>query len=232
MRRLGPLWGGAVALASSSLVRMPGAGEDGDEPAPAWLIVVGALLGLAGTGAMALARGAGVPAAACATIGVLVSTALAGALLERGLAGTLPRHTDGAAAALAVAGALLVRVQLVAAMPAGELTWGVPALGVAGRWAAVFLQGLGDPIVDAPARSLVTRAPAAWELAAISAAVALAGYVALGPRALAALVLAAGAAFSLGLVAQRRRGGLDADVVGAVALCGEVLAALALTAAR
>ncbi len=227
-RRLGPLWGGAVALASSSALVPPRADWRDDAPQAAWLVIVGAALGAGAYAAAALGRAVGLPLEVCATVAALVALA-AGALLgERATAG-LVRGPSEVAAAL-VAGTVLLRAQLVAALP--YETW-LPALAVSsaiGRWSAAFLQSLGDPILDPPTRSLVAAPPAAWELGAITAAIAVGAYLSLGGPPLVAMVLAAAAAFALGLYAQRQRGGLDAKVVGAVALAGELGALLALAA--
>lgn len=227
-RRLGPLWGGASALASSSALLPADADWREDAPRAAWIVVVGAALGAAGYAVAALGLAAGLPLGVCATLATLVMLACGALLGERAAASFVRGH--GELAAALVAGAVLLRAQLVASLP--PETW-LPAMAAAaaiGRWSAAFLQSLGDPILDPPARSLVAAPPAAWELGAITAALAVGAYLTLGAAPLLAMVLAAATAFALGLAAQRRRGGLDAKVVGAVALAGELGTLLVLAA--
>ncbi|HRC55104.1 MAG: hypothetical protein IPI49_18170 [Myxococcales bacterium] len=230
-RRLGPLWGAAVALTSSSVFALPALDGRDDSPGASWLVGVGVALGLAGYAVAAAATAAGVPSSVGATLGLLAMIFASGACVERATAALLTGAADSATATTAVAGSLLMRAQLLAALPPSQWLWAFPAACVTGRWAAAFLQGIGDPILDPPARSLVCAAPPAWELAALTAALAVTGALALGPRMLLALGAAAAVAFGLGLWAQRRRGGLDAEVVGAAALGGEGLALLVLAAA-
>lgn len=227
-RRLGPLWGGALALASSSALLPTDADWREDAPRAAWLVAVGGVLGAAGYAAAALGRAAGLPLTVCATLAALVTLAGGALLGERAAAAFVRGHGDLAAAL--VAGAVLLRAQLVAALPPEHWLPALVAAAAIGRWSAAFLQSLGDPILAPPARSLVTAPPAAWELGAITAALGLGAYLTLGPAPLLAMALGAAAAFALGLHAQRRRGGLDAKVVGAVALAGELGALLVLAA--
>jgi hypothetical protein len=103
-------------------------------------------------------------------------------------------------------------------------------MAVVGRWAAVFLQAIGDPIDQYDTRrSLVATPSPAWLTAAISAAVVVLALFALGKAAIVALALAAIAAFTLGLDAQRREGGLSASVVATSAAIGEMLVLLVAT---
>lgn len=227
-RRLGPLWGGALALSSSSALLPDSSDWRDDAPRAAWLVVVGAVVGVAGYAAAALGGAAGLPLEVCATVAALVTLASGALLGERATASLL--RGQGELAAALVAGAVLLRAQLVAALPFEAWLPALAGASAIGRWSAAFLQSLGDPILDAPARSLVAAPPAAWELGAITAALALASYLTLGGAPLWAMALAAAAAFALGLHAQRRRGGLDAKVVGAAALAGELGALLVLAA--
>jgi hypothetical protein len=104
------------------------------------------------------------------------------------------------------------------------------ATALAGRWAAVFLQALGDAIdVDENSRSLVAIPAPAWLVGAISIAVAVVIVLALGKAGVLAIALIALAAFGLGLSAQRRDGGLSAPIVAVAAALGEMLVLLVAT---
>jgi hypothetical protein len=104
------------------------------------------------------------------------------------------------------------------------------ATALVGRWAAVFLQSLGDPIIDddAPRSLVVTPAPA-WLIGALSVGVAVVIGFTLGKVGILALVLAAAAAFAIGLDAQRRLIGLTSPVVATAAAIAEVVLLLAAT---
>jgi hypothetical protein len=94
----------------------------------------------------------------------------------------------------------------------------------------VFLQAIGDPIVDDHApRSLVATPAPAWLVGALGLAVAAVATIALGKAGLFAVLLAAAAAFALGVDAQRRDHGLSAPVVAVAAAIGELLVLLAAT---
>jgi len=171
MRRLGPLYPGAVALVHSTPWRWPE--SIGNEArSPAWVVALGVPIGVV---------------------------------------------------------AWLVAAAIVALPPAHWLGAFV-ATAVAGRWAAIFLQALGDPIVDDDSpRSLVATPAPLWLVGAISAAVLAVGIVALGKVAIVAFALVAGIAFALGLDAQRRDRGLSAPVVATAAAAGELIVLLAAT---
>jgi hypothetical protein len=102
------------------------------------------------------------------------------------------------------------------------------ATALAGRWAAVFPQAIGDPIVDdRNPRSLVAAPAPAWLAAAFGLIVASVCTLALGRAGLAAVALATIGAFALGVDAQRRDSGLSAPVVATSAAVGELLMLLA-----
>lgn len=231
-RRLGPLFGGAIALASSTSLSLPGlpAGSDDEAPAAGWLLAIGAVLGLAAYGLAALCYQLALPAAACTSVALVVTILLGGVIVERGLGAYLTRGGDPNVVTTTIAGSLLVRAQLLAAIPYEQWLFAFPATWVIGRWAAMFLQAIGDPILDPPRRSLVAAPPPAWVMGAATAAVAIASVAALGWEMLLAVGVTAILAFVLGLVAQRRRGGIDAAVVGAAAAAGEVVTLLVLAA--
>ncbi len=236
-RRLGPLFGGAVALASSSSLALPGVQADEEAPAAGWVLAIGAAIGVCAYGVAALGHALALPAAACTAVAIVIGILLSGAVVERGLGVYLSRNaagertSDPAIAATAISGSLLVRTHLLAALPYEHWLFAFPATWLVGRWAAMFLQAIGDPILDAPRRSLVAHPPPAWVMGAATAVVAIGAVVSLGWAMLLALALTAVVAFALGLAAQRRRGGIDAAVVGAAAAAGEVMTLLVLAAA-
>jgi adenosylcobinamide-GDP ribazoletransferase len=228
-RRLGPLYGGAVALVQSTPWRWPT--EVGDEPrAAGWLVVLGVPIGLAAWAVAALARAAGLPAGIAALLGLAALTAASAAIVERGLAERIDQW-DGrgrpVAAVLVLVFATLVRAAAIAAVPAAQWLGVFVATAVVGRWAAMFVQAIGEPIDhDGAPRSLVAIPAPAWQVAAISLGVAAITLLAIGKAGIAALALAAIAAFGLGLEAQRRDGALSGPVVATVAAIGELLVLL------
>jgi len=106
------------------------------------------------------------------------------------------------------------------------------ATAVAGRWAAILLQSLGDQIPQLDGRRSLVATPApAWLTAAISVAVAALVIFALGKIGIVALALGALAAFGFGLEAQRRDAGLSAPVVAFAAAVAELVVLLVATIA-
>jgi adenosylcobinamide-GDP ribazoletransferase len=238
-RRLGPLYGGAVALVHSTPWRWPA--EVGDSPrAAGWLVALGAPVGAVAWGIAALAHAAGLPAGVAALLGLAGLSLGSAALVERGLAERVDhwdRRRDpagrapGVAALLAVVFATLVRAAAIAALPPERCLAVLIATALVGRWAAMFVQALGEPIdADGARPSLVATPAPAWLVAALSLGVAAVAVVALGKAGILALALAAVAAFGLGLEAQRHDGRLSAPVIATVAALGE-LAALLIAAA-
>jgi adenosylcobinamide-GDP ribazoletransferase len=241
-RRLGPLYGGAVALVHSTPWRWPA--EVSESPrAAGWLVALGVPVGAAAWCVAALAHAAGLPPAIAALLGLAALSLASATLVERGLAERIDHwdHRDGrdagsarapgVAALLALVFVTLVRAAAIAALPPSRWLGVLVATAVVGRWAAMFLQALGDPIEpDGARRSLVAAPAPAWLVAAIGLGVAVLAVLALGKAGIVALAAAALAAFGLGLEAQRRDGGLSAPVVATAAALGE-LAVLLLAAA-
>src|SRR3954471_14333516 len=100
MRRLGPLYGGAVALVHSTPWRWPRELGDDARSSP-WVVALGAPVGLIAWLASALARSAGFPVTASPLPGLAALTAASAALIERGVAERIERmqnHTRSAAA--------------------------------------------------------------------------------------------------------------------------------------
>lgn len=233
-RRLGPLYGGAVALVHSTPWRWPS--EVGAEPrSAAWVVALGAPVGLVAWGAARLFLAIGFPAPLAAIVGLAMLTAASAALVERGLADAVDRwsgqlRAGGVASVLVLVFATLVRAAAIVFVAPASWLGVFVATAVAGRWAAVFLQALGDPVAHDPeVRSLVAVPAPAWLTAAISAAVVAVLVGALGKVGVAALALAAIGVFALGLATQRRDGGLTPAVVGAAAALGELVVLLLAT---
>ena len=229
-RRLGPLYGGAVALVHSTPWRWPT--EVGDDPRTAgWLVALGLPVGVAAWIVAALAHAAGLPATVAALAGLAALSLASAALVERGLDhwdGQL--RSPGVAALLVVAFATLIRAAAITALPPSSWLGVLVATAVVGRWSAMFVQALGDPVThDGARRSLIAPPTPAWLVAAISVGVAVIAVLALGKSGIVALALAAIAAFALGLEAQRRAGGLSAPAVATVAAVGELAVLLIAT---
>lgn len=234
-RRLGPLYGGAVALVHSTPWRWPS--EVGDDPrAGGWLVALGVPVGGLAWLAAALAQAAGLSVGVAAVVGLAALALGSAALIERGLADRVdqwerPRSGAwagqpaglGAAAVLVLVFVALARAAALVALPPGRWLAVLVATAVVGRWAAMFVQALGDPIHDDDGRRSLVAAPTpAWLAAAITGGVGVLAIAALGKIGLVALALAALAAFGLGLHAQRRDGGLSAPAVASVAAVGEL----------
>lgn len=233
-RRLGPLYGGAVALVSSTSWRWPTEVAD-DTRSPGWIVALGVPVGLAAWLVAALAEAAGLPPPLAAILGLATLTAASAALVERGLAERIDSYAGtarlGLPALLVIVFTTLVRAAAIVFVPPSQWLAVFLATAVVGRWSAVFLQALGDPVHhDESRRSLVATPSPAWLTAAISGAVAALTIFALGKAAIVALALAAIAAFTLGLEAQRRDGGLSPAVVATAAAVGELLVLLVATA--
>jgi len=231
MRRLGPLYGGAVALVHSTPWRWPDAVTD-EARSPVWIVVLGAPIGVVAWVIAALALGAGMPAAIGAIVGVAALTLGSAGLIERGLAERIDtwqgnaRPTTAAVVTLVFVTAL--RLAAFAAVPSSHWLGVLVATAITGRWAAIFLQAIGEPIHDDAPRSLVATPAPAWLTAAISLAVAVIVVLALGKIGIVSLAFAAAITFAIGLDAQRRDGGLSASTVAMAAAIGEL--AILLTA--
>ncbi len=238
-RRLGPLYGGAVALVHSTPWRWPTEVSD-DQRSALWIVVLGVPVGLVAWLAAMLFHAAGIPDVIGALAGLAALTAASAALVERGLADSVDRWTRARSAGTGVGAsvpavlvlvfAILIRAAAILVVPRSMWLWVFVATAVVGRWAAIFLQGLGDPIAhDESARSLVAVPAPAWLTAAISGGVVVLAVVALGKIGIVAMALAAVAVFALGLATQRREGGLSPGVVAAAAAIGELLVLLVAT---
>jgi cobalamin synthase len=229
-RRLGPLYGGAVALAHSTPVRWPELASD-ESRSPGWIVVLGAPIGVLAYIVAALSQAVGLPATVSSTMGIAMLSIASAALVERGLADRIDRwQTSGrstAASVMTLVFLTLVRVEAFATLTPSRWLVVLVAMAMVGRWSAVFLQALGDPIIDdAAPRSLVANPAPAWLIVAISVAVLTVCVLAIGKGAVAAMAIAAAVAFVLGLDAQRRDRGLSGPVVAMAAAIGELLVLL------
>jgi len=242
-RRLGPLYGGAVALVHSSSwkwptdvrddARSPGQGWSGRDslPTAGWTVAVGVPIGVAAYLAAAVLRGLHLPATIAAIVGLGVLSLASAGLIERGVVDRIDREearSPSVTAILVLVFGVLVRAAAIWSVAPAHWLGVFVATALAGRWAAVFPQAIGDPILDDRApRSLVAAPAAAWLTAALGLVVAAACTLALGRAGLAAVVLATAVAFALGVDAHRRDNGLSAPVVAVAAALGELFVLLA-----
>lgn len=235
-KRLGPLYGGAVALVSSTSWRWPTEVSD-DSRSPGWVVALGLPVGLVAWVIAALLHAAGVPPNISAIFGLAALSAASALIVERGFARQVEgwvqgedrgdRNAVGAVFVLVLV--TVIRALAIAIVPPDKWLLTFLAIAVIGRWSAVFLQAIGDPIVNHDSgRSLVANPSPAWLTAAISAGVAALAILALGKAGIVALALAAIATFTLGLEAQRR-GGLSAAVVATAAAFGELVVLMVAT---
>lgn len=226
MRRLGPLYGGAVALVGSTPWRWPSAIES-ETRSSFWVVAVGAPIGIVAWLSAAGLQGAGVPATIAAIAALSVLSFASANLIERGVVERidgLHATTPGVTSVLVLVFGTLVRAAAILSLPPDRWLAVLVATSLVGRWAAVFLQALGDPIVDDETRRSLVATPApAWLTAALSLGVAVMTVVALGKAGVVALALSAAVAFGLGLDAQKRDRGLSAPVVATVAAIAELL---------
>jgi len=239
-RRLGPLYGGAVALVHSTPWRWPIEIAEDDDRSAGWVVALGVPIGFFAWAVAGLAHAAGLPAPLAAILGLSMLSLGGAALIERGLVERID-HWHGEARAerpstttsiLVLVLATIVRAVAVAFVGPDHWLLLFLATAVSGRWAAVLLQSLGDPIQRLDdRRSLVATPAPAWLAAAISAGVAVLVLSSLGKPGIVALALGALAALGLGLEAQRRDGGLSAPVVAFAAAVAELAVLLVATIA-
>jgi hypothetical protein len=233
MRRLGPLYGGAVALTGSTPLRWPDSVGSSEARSPFWVVAVGAPIGVVAWLVAEALHAINLPAPLAALLGLAVLTFASAAIVERGVVERIDGRSAAAPSVLAILALVfgtLLRAGAIVMLPNAEWLGVFLATALVGRWAAVFLQSLGDPITDEEApRSLVTSPPPAWLTGALSIGVAVVVGFAVGKPGIAALAFAAAIAFALGLDAQRRDRGLSAAVVATAAALAELLMLLAAT---
>jgi len=231
MRRLGPLYGGAVALVHSTSWRWP-LTIGSEARSPFWIVIVGIPIGLVAWIVAALLHAAGMPATVDAVAGLATLSLASAALVERGVVERIEGRDDalGVSSLLVVLFGTLVRAAAIAWLAPASWLGVFLATALVGRWAAIFLQALGDPILDDDTtRSFVATQAAPWLTAGLSIGVAIITILALGKAGIVALALTAAIAFALGLDAQRRDRGLSAPVVATAAACGELVVLLLAT---
>lgn len=225
-RRLGPLYGGAVALVHSTPWRWPL--EVADEPrSPGWIVALGLPIGVIAYIAAAIVHAVGMPSTLAAVVGLGALAVASAGLVEHGVVDRIDRldaHSPTVKSTLALVFVVLARVAALAAISPERWLAVLVATAVVGRWSAVFLQALGDPIVDDRSpRSLVAAPAPLWLIAALGIATAIFAGLALGAKGgIAALAVTAAASFALGVDAQRRDHGLSAPVVACAAAFGEL----------
>lgn len=243
MRRLGPLYPGAVAIRQTTAVRWPSdlrtTSEDAERSAP-WVVVIGAVLGVAAWLVGWTAGLLGVVPALRGALAVVTLTALTAALLDLGLARTVERWMGradddpalGPAGTTALlSGALLRMVAVVSIRPSAWLAALVVA-PLVGRWSALCLQRLGD-VLEPPVsgrRSLLVGGVTWWQVGIVTALVAIVAVLGLGFAALLILAAVGALIFVLGLVVERNRGGLDGHALAAVAALAELGALIGVAA--
>jgi hypothetical protein len=226
-RRLGPLYGGAVALVHSSSWKWPTDVRD-DSRSPGWVVAVGVPIGIVAYLAAAVLRGLHMPATIAAIVGLGVLTLASAGIIERGV---VDRIDDRVSGLLVLVFGVLVRAAAIWTVAPAHWLGVFVATALAGRWAAVFPQAIGDPILDDRApRSLVAAPAPAWLAGALGLVVAAACTLALGRAGLAAVAFATATAFALGVDAHRRDHGLSAPVVAVSAALGELFVLLAAAA--
>ncbi len=233
-RRLGPLYGGAVALVSSTSWRWPTEVSE-DSRSPGWVVALGLPVGLFAWVIAALAHGAGLPKEIAAVLGLAALSASSALIVERGLAQRVDHwmaaeDRNRVSSVFVLVMTTVIRALAIATLPTKDWLVVFLATAVVGRWSAVFLQAIGDPILDPDReRSLVATSSPAWLIAAISLGVGALAILALGKAGIVALALSAIAAFTLGLEAQKRDRVLSAPVVATAAAIGELMVLLVAT---
>ncbi len=230
MRRLGPLYPGAVALRRSTAVGWPPdlelAGDDVRRSAP-WMVALGAAIGVCGFCAGWLVRWLGAAPAVAGVISLAARTALGAAMLERGLV----RHCDArwpGTGAVALATVVLVRAVTVLSIAPGAWLGALVVAPVVGRWCALGLQRLGE--ADAVDHGLGVGAVSGWCAAVVTAAVVVGAVVVLGPAGLIAVMAAAAAGYGVAVVARRRDGAIDGGALATAAVVGEIAVLIAAAA--
>ncbi|MEP6860244.1 MAG: hypothetical protein ABJE66_06475 [Deltaproteobacteria bacterium] len=234
MRRLGPLYGGAVALVHSTPWRWPAEVASDELRSPLWVVALGVPIGVVAYVVAALVKACGLPLPIAALLGLATLTAASAGLIERGLVERIDRsadtHSPTVPAILILVFVTLVRAAAILSVAPKAWLGVFVATAVIGRWAAVFLQSLGDPIMDDHSpRSLVATPAPLWLTAAISAGALALTIVALGKLAIVVVAFSAALTFGLGLDAQRRDRGLSSPIVACAAAAAELLTLLIAT---
>jgi cobalamin synthase len=228
MKRLGPVYPGLVALARTTALvpaDTPRATEADLGRAAAWVIAVGVVIGAAAWLAVEIMVRLGATPALAGLVAVVGTVLVGGGLAERGLAKWTARARLGEP--LTIGSIVLLRwVALISVAPS-RWTAVLFVVPLVGRWAAVFLQALADPApFERGARSLVVGQPTFPVTVVLTGLVGAAAVMGLGWTGAGAVAICAGVAFGIGLRAQRRAGGIDADVVASTAVIAEIIVAV------
>jgi len=232
MRRLGPLYPGAVALRQTTALRWPigliTAGDDIARSAP-WMVAIGAALGLCGYSVGWVLGGLGAAPALAGVVALAVATALGGGVVELGLA----RHADQArvgAGPLAIALLALLRATALLSTSTGLWLGALVLAPAAGRWGALLVQRLDDtrPLDPTPVGRDLLVGAAPWPVVAAAGAVlGVAATFAFGWTGVVAVAAAGGAAVGVAYDARRRERTVGADAVATAAAAAELVTLVA-----
>jgi adenosylcobinamide-GDP ribazoletransferase len=216
--------------------------DDAVRAAP-WMVVVGGVLGGAAFVAGWLVGQLGVAPALRGAVSILTLSLLSAVILDVGLARTVERWLRGAAddidapavpaeQGLGAPGvtvlftAAILRVVAILAIRPSAWFAALVLAPLIGRWAALTLQRLGD-VLEPPAperRSLIVGEVGWGQVGVVTGLVTLLAVLGLGWGALLVLAVVAAVAFGIGLASERKRGGLDAHNLAAVAAVCEAIA--------
>ncbi len=249
MRRLGPLYPGAVAIRQTTVMRWPSdlrsTIDDAVRAAP-WMVIIGGVLGVIAWVAGWLVARLGVADALSGAVAITTLSLLGAAISDVGLARTVERwlgRTEESAAAPPMASigpagttALLAGgvVRVVAFLSIRPSAWlaALIVVPLVGRWSALMLQRLGE-VLEPPAadrRSLLVGEVTWAQVGVVSALVAIAAVIAVGWGALLILLIAGALAFVIGFLVERGRGGLDGQSLAATAAVCELIALVGIAA--
>jgi adenosylcobinamide-GDP ribazoletransferase len=252
MRRLGPLYPGAVAIRQTTAMRWPSelrATPDDAVRAAPWMVAVGAALGVVAWVVGWITGELGVVPALRGALAVLALIALSAALLDVGLARTVERWLRtgsgdpddldpgtrtgiGPAGVTALVSSALIRIVAVIAIRPSAWLAALVVAPLIGRWAALLLQRLGDVLEPASndRRSLIVGEVSWAQVGIVTGLVTLITVLGLGVSGLLVLAAAGAVAFAIGLTSERRRGGLDGDALAAAAAACELIAFIGIAA--
>jgi adenosylcobinamide-GDP ribazoletransferase len=202
-----------------------------------WFGVVGALIGALVGGIYALVRLA-LPALPAAVIAIAASALITGGFHEDGLgdvadafgagrdresvAKILRDSRQGTYGVLAICAAFLARVALLGSIPAARAWVALAAAGALSRGFAVALMWLAPP---AEASTLGASAGSAARTAQFAAGVIVAtliAAVALGAWTVVAVLIGVVVSMAMAVLAMRKLGGVNGDVLGAVQQLTEI----------
>jgi adenosylcobinamide-GDP ribazoletransferase len=231
------------------LTRVPLGTRTPDGPrmarAVVWFPVVGACVGLA-AGGVYFGASRVLPSFVSATLAVGSAVLLTGALHEDGLGDVADAFAGGATRGerlrilkdprlgtfgmLAIALALLLRVGAAAALTPAHALLALPAAHALSRSASVAAIAVFRPVEDGLGASYSRALTRPRALIGVLAGVAIAAGL-LRLAAVPAVLAAGGAVAAIGLLARRKIGGINGDVLGAIQQLSEI-AALLVAAAR